>query len=99
MGEENILQTLTAQNYQAILAEKNRSIELYKEHAFQLGEVEGTPQENRLQMLRNHIEDVNRESVQKLNQILLDEFSGKLSIKYESAQLTGKAKKRLLTLL
>jgi Alw26I/Eco31I/Esp3I family type II restriction m6 adenine DNA methyltransferase len=36
--------------------------------------------------------------VQKLNQILLDEFSGKLSIKYESAQLTGKAKKRLLTL-
>jgi type I restriction-modification system DNA methylase subunit len=94
----NLMQTLTAQNYQAILAEKNRSIELYKEHAFRLGEVEGTPQENRLQMLRNHIEDVNRESVQKLNQILLDEFSGKLSIKYESAQLTGKAKKRLLTL-
>ncbi|TRU20770.1 MAG: ATP-binding protein [Microcystis aeruginosa Ma_QC_B_20070730_S2] len=98
MGEENILQSLTAQNYQAILAEKNSSIELYKEHAFQLGEVQGTPQENRLQMLRNHIEDVNRESVQKLNQILLDEFSGKLSIKYESAQLTGKAKKRLLAL-
>ncbi len=98
MGEENILQSLTAQNYQAILTEKNRSIELYKEHAFQLGEVEGTPQENRLQMLRNHIEDVNRESLVKLNQILLDEFSGKLSIKYESAQLTGKAKKRLLTL-
>ncbi|MCA2668656.1 MAG: ATP-binding protein [Microcystis sp. M114S2] len=94
----NLMQTLTAQNYQAILAEKNRSIELYKEHAFRLGEVEGTPQENRLQMLRDHIEDVNRESVQKLNQILLDEFSGKLSIKYESAQLTGKAKKRLLTL-
>jgi Alw26I/Eco31I/Esp3I family type II restriction m6 adenine DNA methyltransferase len=94
----NLMQTLTAQNYQTILAEKNRSIELYKEHAFRLGEVEGTPQENRLQMLRNHIEDVNRESVQKLNQILLDEFSGKLSIKYESAQLTGKAKKRLLTL-
>lgn len=98
MGEENILQSLTAQNYQAILAEKNRSIKLYKEHAFQLGEVEGTPQENRLQMLRNHIDDVNRESLVKLNQILLDEFSGKLSIKYESAQLTGKAKKRLLTL-
>ena len=63
-----------------------------------MGEVQGTPQENRLQMLRNHIEDVNRESLVKLNQILLDEFSGKLSIKYESAQLTGKAKKRLLTL-
>ncbi len=94
----NLMQTLTDQNYQTILAEKNRSIELYKEHAFRLGEVEGTPQENRLQMLRNHIEDVNRESVQKLNQILLDEFSAKLSIKYESAQLTGKAKKRLLTL-
>jgi hypothetical protein len=94
----NLMQTLTDQNYQTILAEKNRSIELYKEHAFRLGEVQGTPQENRLQMLRNHIEDVNRESVQKLNQILLDEFSAKLKIKYESAQLTGKAKKRLLTL-
>jgi type I restriction-modification system DNA methylase subunit len=94
----NLMQTLTDQNYQTILAEKNRSIELYKEHAFRLGEVQGTPQENRLQMLRNHIEDVNRESLVKLNQILLEEFSGKLSIKYESAQLTGKAKKRLLTI-
>ena len=93
----NLLQGLVASDYQAILAEKNRSIELYKQHAFQLGEVGGTSQEDRLQMLRNHIEDVNRESMAKLNQLLLDEFSGKLGIKYEEAQLKGKGKKRILT--
>lgn len=37
----NLLQGLAAQDYQAILAEKNRSIELYKRHAFQSGEVGG----------------------------------------------------------
>jgi hypothetical protein len=93
----NLLQSLAASNYQAILAEKNRSIELYKQHAFQAGEVAGTAQEDRLQMLRNHIEGVNRESMAKLNQLLLDEFSQKLGIKYEAAQLKGKGKKRVLT--
>lgn len=36
-GNLDILQGLVASDYQAILAEKNRSIELYKQHAFQLG--------------------------------------------------------------
>lgn len=93
----NLLQGLAARNYQQILAEKNSSIELYKKHAFAGGEVEGDAQEDRLQMLRDHIEYVNQESMVKLNQLLLDEFSGKLGIKYEQAQLTGKGKKRLLT--
>jgi len=97
-GNPDILQGLVASDYQAILAEKNRSIELYKQHAFQLGEVGGTSQEDRLQILRNHIEDVNRESMAKLNQLLLDEFSVKLGIKYEAAQLKSKGKKRVLSI-
>ncbi|MDM3860464.1 MAG: hypothetical protein PT118_11595 [Aphanizomenon gracile PMC644.10] len=79
----NLLQKLNADNYQAILNEKNESIRKYKEHAFILGEVEGTEQEDRLESLRHHIHDVNRESLVKLNQLLLKEFVENLKIKYE----------------
>ena len=94
----SLLQMEAANNYQAILEEKNKSILLYKEHAFKLGQIEGTDQEDRLGMLRDHITQVNQESTLKLNQLLLDEFSTKLGIKYEEAQPTGKPKKRLLNL-
>ncbi|KYC34768.1 transcriptional regulator [Scytonema hofmannii PCC 7110] len=99
----NLLQALAAANYKAILVEKNKSIELYKKHAFisgeeQLpGEQQGTEQQSRLQMLRSHIEKLNRESQEKLNLLLLNEFSQRLGIKYEEVQLTGKSKKRVLT--
>ena len=93
----NLLQALAAQNYQNILADKNKSIELYKKHAFLQGEHEELSQEVRLLQLRNHIEKLNQESQEKLNLLLLDEFSQKLGIKYEQAQLSGKPKKRLLT--
>ncbi|MFM6370325.1 MAG: Eco57I restriction-modification methylase domain-containing protein, partial [Dolichospermum sp.] len=100
MGETkqgNILQSLNSQNYQAILKEKNESISKYKEHAFIIGEVEGTEQEDRLQFLRDNISHVNRESAVKLNQLLLDEF-GNLKIKYEEVQLKGKPVKRVLNI-
>jgi hypothetical protein len=93
----NILQSLKSQDYQAILNEKNQSIQKYKEHAFIVGEVEGTEQEDRLESLRHHIHDVYRESLVKLNQLLLDEF-GNLKIKYEEVQLKGKATKRVLNI-
>ena len=93
----NILQSLKSQDYQAILNEKNQSIQKYKEHAFIVGEVEGTEQEDRLERLRHHIHDVYRESLVKLNQLLLDEF-GNLKIKYEEVQLKGKANKRVLNI-
>ncbi|NER22681.1 MAG: hypothetical protein F6J96_18680 [Symploca sp. SIO1C2] len=92
----NLLQLLATNNYRQILAEKNCSIEEYQKHAFLPGEVEGISQESRLQILREHIEKVNRESIGKLNQLLLDEFSTKLGIQYQQAQLKGKAKKRIL---
>jgi hypothetical protein len=94
----NILQQATFNRYQEILADKNRSIELYKKHAFNQGEQAINPKEESLLLLRRHIENLNGQSQAKLNQLLLDEFSGKLKIKYEEAQPTGKPKKRLLTL-
>ncbi|MBD2137873.1 Eco57I restriction-modification methylase domain-containing protein [Anabaena sp. FACHB-1237] len=93
----NILQQLNSQSYQAILSEKNESIRKYKEHAFIIADVEGTAQEDRLQFLRDNINHVNRESLVKLNQLLLDEF-GNLKIKYEEVQLKGKPVKRLLNI-
>jgi len=94
----NLLQTLAANNYKAILADKNKSVDLYKKHAFQSGEQAAGSQESRLLMLRSHIEQLNRESQHKLNKLLLDEFSQRLGIKYEQVQLVGKPKKRVLTI-
>jgi len=97
MGNPDILQQLKAKDYQGILKEKNESIKMYKEHAFIVGKVEDTEQEDRLQFLRDHITLVNRESLVKLNQLLLDEF-GNLKIKYEEVQLKGKSVKRVLNI-
>jgi len=93
----NLLQPLAAMDYQKILADKNQSIDLYKKHAFESGEQVAGSQESRLLMLRGHIEQLNRESQAKLNQLLLNEFI-RLKIKYEDVQLSGKPKKRDLTI-
>lgn len=93
----NLLQPLAAQDYQKILDDKNQSIDLYKKHAFESGEQAAGSQESRLLMLRGHIEQLNQESQAKLNQLLLNEFI-QLKIKYEEVQLSGKAKKRVLTI-
>jgi Putative DNA-binding domain/Eco57I restriction-modification methylase len=92
----SLLSTLAANEYRDILREKNLNIDLYKKHAFITTDPDGPDQKDRLQRLRNEIEKINRKSEVRLNQLLLDEFSTKLGIKYEEAQLTGKSKKRLL---
>ncbi|MEG4235824.1 hypothetical protein QUA40_27810 [Microcoleus sp. Pol11C3] len=51
----NLLQTLAANSYKAILADKNKSVDLYKQHAFESGEQAAGSQESRLLMLRSHI--------------------------------------------
>jgi Putative DNA-binding domain len=93
----NLLQLLASTTYKGILADKNKSIDLYKKHAFQSGEQEGTSQESRLLNLRQHIEKLNQESQVKLNQLLFDEFT-RLKIKYEEVQLAGKPQKRVLSI-
>ncbi|MBI3651104.1 MAG: ATP-binding protein [Acidobacteria bacterium] len=90
-----------ASDYNKILEEKNRSIALYKDHAFKPGEHQGLDQHTRLLQLREHIEKVREESYKKINTLLLDEFRN-LGIKYEQAtwddkkNKEGKAEKRPL---
>lgn len=94
----NLLQLDAANSYCQILEEKNRSIELYKTHAFKKDDAGGTEQDIRLLNIRQHIDQVNRESEEKLNQLLLNEFTQRLGIKFEQAQLKGRPKKRNLTI-
>ena len=97
----NLLQALAASAYRQILDEKNQNVALYKKHAFQSDaqrHSDHRSQADSILELRNQIDKLNRESQAKLNQLLLDEFSNRLGIKYEQAQLTGKATKRVLTL-
>jgi Alw26I/Eco31I/Esp3I family type II restriction m6 adenine DNA methyltransferase len=93
--QDNLLEMLAENEYRQILAEKNRSIVLFKERAFANPEDVSTESEIRTEMLKNSIEELNRKSQAKLNRLLFDEF-GRLKIKYEQAQTTGKATKRLL---
>jgi hypothetical protein len=94
----NLLQSLAADKYKKILEEKNKSVDLYKKHAFLPKELPDTdtPQDTRLIHLRRSIEQLNKKSQEKLNLLLLDEFSKRLGIKYEEVQLTGKSQKRVL---
>lgn len=98
----NLLQSLAADNYQEILNQKNKSIELYKKYAFIPSEENlpggerGTHQDARLSSLRRDIDNLNQKSQENLNLLLVDEFSQRLGIKYEEFQLSGKSKKRVL---
>ena len=73
-----------AARFAAILEDKNKSIELYRKHAFQPGEKDGLTQEERLIALRSHIENVREQSYTRLNQLLLDEFKS-LGIQFEQS--------------
>lgn len=73
-----------AARFAAILEDKNKSIELYRKHAFQPGLKDGLTQEERLITLRSHIENVRNQSYARLNQMLLDEFKAQ-DIEYHQA--------------
>jgi hypothetical protein len=73
-----------ANRFAAILEDKNKSVELYRKHAFQPGEKDGLTQEERLIALRSHIENVREQSYTRLNRMLLDEFNA-LGIQFEQA--------------
>ena len=84
---EDMMQRVKAQDYQRMLAEKNRLIALYRDTDSDYSEY--------LQSLRQNINEQRNEAHDVLNEILLDDFRA-LKIQYEQAQLTGKAKKRPL---
>jgi type I restriction-modification system DNA methylase subunit len=73
-----------AARFAAILEDKNKSIELYRKHAFQPGLKDGLTQEERLITLRSHIENIRNQSYARLNQMLLDEFKAQ-DIEYHQA--------------
>ncbi|MEB3180243.1 MAG: DNA methyltransferase, partial [Nostocaceae cyanobacterium] len=79
---------LFSKTYSQLLDEKNRLIATYRN---------ATTYSEDLQTLRDKITTQKAESLLTLDEILLGEFKA-LKIKYEQAQLTGKAKKRELTL-
>jgi hypothetical protein len=80
-------------SYRQLLREKNESIALFKKRAFDNPADVATENDIRTELLKSSIEELNGKSQRKLNKLLLDEFEG-LGIKYEEAQLVGKAKKR-----
>ena len=86
---QDMLQRLKAQDYRRALAEKNRMITLYRDTDSEYSD--------HLQSLRKEINDQREEAHGVLHEILLDDFRA-LKIQYEQAQLTGKAKKRALTI-
>ncbi|MBD2564678.1 MULTISPECIES: Eco57I restriction-modification methylase domain-containing protein [Nostoc] len=98
----SLFQSSSYYTYQSILEKKNESIDLYKKYAFisakdKVVSLDGkTPQDKKLLLLRASIDEINNKSQEKLNVLLLDEFSNRLGIKYEEVQLTGKPKKRVL---
>jgi hypothetical protein len=97
----NLLAGQDASEYRRILDEKNKNIALYKKHSFLADagrDRDHRSQESSVLVLRNEIDKLNRESQEKLNELLLKEFSDNLGIKFEEAQLTGKPKKRVLNI-
>jgi Alw26I/Eco31I/Esp3I family type II restriction m6 adenine DNA methyltransferase len=94
----NLFQSSSYYTYRAILDEKNKSIGMYKEHAFIHGKEQfaslddGIHQDKRLFDLRASIDDLNQKSQERLNILLLDEFK-KLRIKYEKFRLNEKSQK------
>jgi hypothetical protein len=101
--QASLLTGLSASNYEKILEDKNKSIEMYKQHANLQGNAQGIDQDIRLLQLREHIDKIRKDSYEKLNQLLLGDFED-LGIKYEQAtwdekkNKEGKPEKRKLTL-
>ena len=89
----SFLSLLAANEYRQILDEKNKSIALFKQQAFRADD--STEPEIKTDMLKASIDELNGKSQTKLNRLLFDEF-GRLKIKFEQAQATGKPTKRLL---
>ncbi|MBE9041155.1 ATP-binding protein [Oscillatoriales cyanobacterium LEGE 11467] len=94
----NLLQPLVAHSYRKILREKNVRIEQYKAQSLILQEAQNLSKQTNPQFLRDRIADVDGKVQQKLDRLLLDEFSLRLGIQYQQSQLEGKPNKRLLTL-
>ncbi|MEO1590641.1 MAG: hypothetical protein AAFU71_05030 [Cyanobacteria bacterium J06632_22] len=94
----NLLQPLVADSYRTVLAEKNVSLEHYRAQTSLLQENAEVPAYAQQEFLRQRIRKLDRQAQNKLNQLLLQEFSQKLGIQYKETQLTDRPQRRLVTL-
>lgn len=93
----NLLQPLAAQNYRAILAEKNIALEHYRSQSYVLEELSpDIPHYAQLEFFRDQINRLDNRAQGKLNELLLAEFSQNLGIQFRAAQLVKAPQKRLL---
>ncbi|MEA5465305.1 hypothetical protein [Leptothoe sp. PORK10 BA2] len=93
----NLLQPLVAENYRAILAEKNIALEHYRSQAYLLEELQqGIPHYAKLEYFRDRINQLDNQAQAKLDELLLAEFSQTLGIQFKSAQLLESPRRRLL---
>jgi type I restriction-modification system DNA methylase subunit len=90
-----------AEKFAALLDHKNKSIDLYRRHAFKSQEIDALDQNTALIQLRSDIENVRREAYERMNRMLLDEFQA-LGIRFQQAtwddrkNAEGKPEKRAL---
>ena len=93
----NLLSPLAAENYRTLLSEKQIRIEHYRAQTQILGEGHGVPPYARTAFLRDRIEALSQATQLKLNQLLLDEFSQQLGLRWRSPHPSDRPRHRLLT--
>jgi hypothetical protein len=87
--QSTFLTTWVGNEYRSILEDKNKSIELYRKHAFLPDDMDNGSQSDRLLILRDHIDRVRQQSYEKLNPMLLGDFAD-LGIQFEQATWDAK---------
>lgn len=94
----NLLQPLVAESYRSIVAERQIRLEHYRDQTHLLQEVDGIPGYVQAAFLRDRISELDQTAQAKLNQLLLNEFSRELGIRYRQSDSQGRLHRRLLNL-
>lgn len=94
----NLLQPLAAASYRDTLVEKKIRVEHYQTQTRAMGVEGGIPEYVQTEFLRDRIDEINQAAQQKLNRLLFETLSRNLGIKINEPQLSGRTRKRLLTL-
>jgi hypothetical protein len=93
----NLLQPLQAENYQSVLRERQIRLEDYRSQTYLLGESQDIPGYVQAEFLSDRIEQLNQVAQTKLNQLLLNELSRQLGLRYRYQDSEGKRHQRPLT--
>ncbi|MEM6837000.1 MAG: hypothetical protein AAF609_09100 [Cyanobacteria bacterium P01_C01_bin.120] len=94
----NLLQPLAAASYRDTLAEKQIRVEHYRAQTQAMGAEGGIPEYVQREFLRDRIEAVNVAAQEKLDSLLWAILSRQMGILVKEPQLSGRARKRLLSL-